>query len=101
MSAWNHSMCEACWAQHEPNRWPVRVIDLDTAYICCFCGITTYVGIFVREDPNDNSINRCFHDIELRRGDRLDGFGCCGECGYEFTYPGEGCNACINRKVLT
>ena len=99
MSAWNHSMCEACWVAYNPDRWPVRVIDLDVAHICCFCGDPTWVGIFVREDPDSPTINRCLHDLELRRDSDLSNRRACLECGYEFTYLDEGCDACISRKV--
>ena len=119
MSEWTHPQCEACWVAYNPDRWPVRVMDLDTAYICCFCGDPTWVGIFVREDPDSPTINRCLHDLELRLDwDGLyghvggDGSGrryvvrsvtqpqrACLEYGYEFTYLDEGCDACISRKV--
>lgn len=56
MSAWTHSQCGPCWTAANTDeetgevREPVRLNQppMDT---CCFCGMTTAWGIYVREDP--------------------------------------------------
>lgn len=47
---WTQPCCGECWAQQNPNRYPVRIKPIE-AEICCFCGATTYSGIYVRIDP--------------------------------------------------
>lgn len=58
MSKWNHSVCEACWFDANPDRIPVRVPDSDRR-LCCLCGKPTISGIYVRHDPA--KLN-CHHD---------------------------------------
>ena len=58
MSNWDHSICEACWRLREGvNRLPDRAIS-GTPHSCCFCGLPTNGGIFVRQEPNSPNL-RC------------------------------------------
>lgn len=60
MSAWNHSICEACWvrrceARGEPGRRAVRMREPRETR-CCWCGESHQSGILVQEDP---AVLRC------------------------------------------
>lgn len=62
MPSWNHSICESCWRYREGiNRMPVRV-NTGTAHQCCFCGLPTNGGIFVRENPNNPRLHCREHE---------------------------------------
>ena len=59
MSDWNQPVCEGCWirkhtkvvaGQRDLTRVPVRVSDAPVER-CCYCGGMTFVGIYVRIDP--------------------------------------------------
>lgn len=58
--SWNQPICERCWILREYNwmpegeiRLPVRVMDGTTeVHQCAYCGFPTFVGIFVRDDPD-------------------------------------------------
>ena len=50
MSKWTHPICPACWKIHADTREPYRVIE-SPPEPCCFCGLSTDAGIFVRADP--------------------------------------------------
>lgn len=62
--SWNQSCCERCWADEigwrtDPETGigrliePVRRLSPEdtSAKVCAFCGNPTWVGIFVRRDP--------------------------------------------------
>lgn len=49
MSRWTHPICLWCWEQREPQRSPTHAGN--ALERCCFCGKTTTMGIYVREDP--------------------------------------------------
>lgn len=51
MSRWTHSICDRCYAEHEPGRDPVRIVE-DDASVCCFCGKWNKDGIYYRFDPS-------------------------------------------------
>jgi hypothetical protein len=51
-SKWNHSMCVICWYEKNPEREPHVITDADED-TCCFCGLKSKAGIYVREDPKD------------------------------------------------
>lgn len=52
MSRWTHAVCQHCWETRFGGD-PHRVV-VDTAReTCCFCGIETRSGIYVREDPSN------------------------------------------------
>lgn len=55
MSAWNHHLCDECWAvvcfaNRQEGREPTRVRD-DPEGPCCGCGKETSSGIYYRGDP--------------------------------------------------
>ena len=50
MSKWTHAICQICWYEKNPGREPVTVLN-GTEQICCFCGLKSKSGIYVREDP--------------------------------------------------
>lgn len=52
MSKWTHSICDDCWHKKEPEIEPSRLVDV-IGNICCFCGLLTTSGIYVREDPTE------------------------------------------------
>ncbi len=47
-----HAICDSCWKKREPARDAVRVREAGIE-ACCFCGVLSASGIFVREcsDP--------------------------------------------------
>lgn len=47
---WNHPICDDCWKEREPDREPVRIKN-PSEHTCCFCGVGTTSGIWVRQDP--------------------------------------------------
>lgn len=51
MSAWTHPVCPYCYDDLYPGREPV-VVEPRTSETCCFCGIPTRSGIYVRADPS-------------------------------------------------
>jgi hypothetical protein len=50
MSAWTHVLCPACYADAEPGRAPLRVVNAP-AEACCACGANTVDLISYRADP--------------------------------------------------
>lgn len=52
---WTHACCWSCWDEKYPDMEPYRVIG-SSATSCCFCGLTTISGIFVRHDPKDQRL---------------------------------------------
>ena len=48
---WTHKMCSVCWYAHNDGD-PVR-LKYDQVGKCCFCGIDTQSGIYVRHDPRE------------------------------------------------
>jgi hypothetical protein len=50
-SNWTHAICCRCW-QREWGRRPARLVEGETE-ICCFCGVDTDAGIYVRRDPKE------------------------------------------------
>ena len=51
MSSWTHAICSDCWDKREPGRPAPRLGEPGPAEICCFCGLPTASGIYVRDDP--------------------------------------------------
>lgn len=47
---WTHNICSACWYDRNPNYGPVKVVNPQIV-TCCFCGVSTNAGIFIRHDP--------------------------------------------------
>lgn len=45
----SHPMCRECWEEKNPQREPVRIRDPELE-MCCWCGLPTNEGIFVRAD---------------------------------------------------
>jgi hypothetical protein len=65
-SDWTHNCCFDCWNKREPNRQPVcdkTLVPRGIALICCWCGIPTQSGIYVREDPT--VMPNCQHNVEV------------------------------------
>lgn len=59
MAEWTHGICETCWFEREPERFPVQVKrEADDLFCdhCCFCGTTKVTRIYVRHDPKDSSL---------------------------------------------
>ena len=50
MSRWTHYVCDACYAEREPGREPIRSTDPCMAE-CCLCLKDTRDGIFYRFHP--------------------------------------------------
>jgi hypothetical protein len=51
---WTHTICERCWFEREPERFPVQIKRESgdrTVDVCCFCRTVKVTRIFVREDP--------------------------------------------------
>ena len=44
-------MCEDCW--NETKGGSPICAKVDEVDVCCFCGEDTWLGIYVRHDPND------------------------------------------------
>ena len=48
-----HDICDKCWELHNPGRKPFRTKpEWIEQSPCCFCGVKTESGIFVREDTD-------------------------------------------------
>jgi len=63
-SDWTHNICWGCWRKRNPGQRPVQVKLLDSmALICCWCGIPTQSGIYVREDPA--VMHNCKHTVAV------------------------------------
>lgn len=52
---WTHSCCDDCFDERTGGREPIRLQDAPEE-ICCFCGIATVSGIYVREDPDHDEL---------------------------------------------
>lgn len=52
MSKWTHLICDPCWRQKEGDKIPVRLLTNEVE-LCCFCGLTTTSGIYVRHNPKE------------------------------------------------
>lgn len=54
MSAWNHSVCAACWNERNPDKPDTRAALERTALVekCCFCEMIHVSGIYIRQDPD-------------------------------------------------
>lgn len=57
--SWNQPICERCWIERDGNwtedgiRIPVRLsADQVKVCRCSYCGHPTFVGIFIRDDPD-------------------------------------------------
>jgi len=44
-------ICDRCWTARNPLRRPFRVVVGVPTESCCFCGLATRSGIYVRQDP--------------------------------------------------
>lgn len=47
---WNHSICQKCWDEKNPDRLAVKTTGGDLEK-CCFCGALHDSCIYVRQDP--------------------------------------------------
>jgi NMD protein affecting ribosome stability and mRNA decay len=50
MSKWTHSLCDRCYANLEPCRTPIRLLEVNKQ-VCRRCGIEHESGIYYRADP--------------------------------------------------
>lgn len=50
MSRWTHAICQECWDARHLGTDPVRANET-TEEVCCFCGLASGGGIYIREDP--------------------------------------------------
>lgn len=57
---WTHAQCERCWILGNTTelddgaieiRRPTRLTEPELE-ICCFCGVVTIMGIYVRAEPD-------------------------------------------------
>ena len=45
-------MCDPCWVKRELNRTPVRLVEKEREdEQCCFCGVVSRSGIYIRDKP--------------------------------------------------
>jgi hypothetical protein len=51
-SNWTHAICPRCWTREWGAKTPARLVEGETE-ICCFCGVDTDAGIYVRRDPRE------------------------------------------------
>ncbi len=63
--SWNHQICDPCWklrmmAAGTPWREPTRLLRPELVR-CCYCGVMTASGIYVRQDPRTLT---CKHPLE-------------------------------------
>ena len=58
MGNWTHAICTMCWVERNPDRDPHQLVNAK-AETCCFCGMNTTAGIYVRADPNALKFCRC------------------------------------------
>lgn len=59
MAEWTHNICEKCWFEREPERFPVQVKREPNDLLvdnCCFCGTVKVTRIYVRHDPKDAAL---------------------------------------------
>lgn len=63
---WTHLICMGCWNAKNPL---VPAPDRRSAGLCCYCGKTTYGGIFVTDDIHDLPL--CEGHDNLGRGPRF------------------------------
>ena len=50
--SWTQPACDSCWYARNPGRIPHRInTDMRETEKCCYCGVLTRGGIYVREDP--------------------------------------------------
>lgn len=49
---YTHPVCAVCFSELHPDRSPTRLAPAE-AEACCYCGIGTASGIYVRADPRD------------------------------------------------
>lgn len=52
VSRWTHAMCGACWEKENPGR-PPHMVSGGATDLCCFCGMETTLGIYVRWNPTE------------------------------------------------
>ncbi len=52
MSRFTHPICDACWTRATNGRTPLRLTEPEEEQ-CCFCGVATVSGIYVRKDPKE------------------------------------------------
>lgn len=59
---WTHTVCEVCWFDQNPDRFPV-MIRRDpadrTVDFCCFCGSLKVTRIYLRESPDSPRLVLC------------------------------------------
>lgn len=51
MSRFNHSLCDRCWTELEPDRQAVKIREPSTE-TCCQCGDEHKSGIYYRANPD-------------------------------------------------
>lgn len=57
MSRWRHLICDECYGteSEQDDRLPAQPIRVAVAFRegddCCFCGLRTTSGIWIRKDP--------------------------------------------------
>jgi len=54
---WTHAICGKCWERLRPGQEPHR-LTMPGLEPCCFCGMGTIEGIYVRWNPAD-AVLRC------------------------------------------
>jgi hypothetical protein len=50
-ASWDHAQCAKCWNDANPDRATANEDTERDSEKCCFCGMQTQSGIFVRHDP--------------------------------------------------
>jgi hypothetical protein len=65
-SHWTHAICAKCWAERKPDK-PLQPKNAGQGMleVCCFCGVTTQDGIYLRADPAEPKF--CNHRDEAER----------------------------------
>ncbi len=61
MSKFTHAQCTDCWNERNPDKQTSRVLGSDTE-ACCYCGMATKAGIYVRDDPKNTNCKEGAHD---------------------------------------
>lgn len=92
---WTHAICEGCWENEFPHRGspPVALANAEVEH-CCFCGIETANGVYVRHAPAGMQcqLPKMVNALDPRLRDRV-----CRHVGgftYQGTIPCTGPKAC-------
>ena len=54
MSRWTHVICVQCWNAKNPDR-PARETGVGYDENCCYCGVATNDGIYIRDAPSNTA----------------------------------------------